>query len=345
MKAMVVSEFRRAEQGPLELVERPIPRPGPDEILVKVSCCGVCHTDLHTVEGELPDVRLPRIPGHEIVGTVEKRGVRARRFKTGQRVGAAWLNSACGKCRFCLNGRENLCEKARFTGYHTDGGYAEYMVVPDKFAYAIPRGFSDEQAAPLMCAGIIGYRSLRLCGIKPGGKLGLYGFGASAHIAIQVANHWGCRVYVFTRSEDHKRLAKRLGAAWTGLSREDPPTKLDAAVIFAPSGSLYLDALRVLDRGGVAVSAGIFMSPVPEIDYGTFLYHERVMMSAANATREDGEGLLKVASEIPIRTTVEVYPLARANEVLRLLKGGRINGAAVLKVSWLPYAVRDLFVA
>ena len=332
MKAMAVGAFRRAEQGPLGPVERPVPHPGPDEILVKVSCCGVCHTDLHTVEGELPDVKLPRIPGHEVVGTVERRGARARRFRLGQRVGAAWLYWACGKCRFCLGGRENLCEKARFTGFHVDGGYAEYLVVPDKFVYAIPKVFSDEQAAPLMCAGIIGFRSLRLSGIRPGGKLGLYGFGASAHIAIQIANHWGCRVYVFTRSEDHKRMAKKLGAAWTGLAKEDPPSKLDAAVVFAPAGSLYLDALRVLDRGGVVVSAGIFMSPVPEINYGKLLYHERVMMSAANATREDGEGLLRVAAEIPIRTTVEVYSLARANEVLRLLKAGRINGAAVLKV-------------
>jgi propanol-preferring alcohol dehydrogenase len=332
MKAMVLSRFGGASENPLQLRNVPDPQPGPDEILVKVVCCGVCHTDLHLAEGELPDIKLPRIPGHEVIGTVEKRGTRAKRFKVGERVGAGWLYSTCGACRFCRSGRENLCESARFTGYHHDGGYAEYMVIPQNYAYAVPDFFSDEEAAPLMCAGIIGYRSLKLCGIKPGGRLGLYGFGASAHVAIQIAKHWGCRVYVFTRSEEHKRLAKKLGASWTGLAKDDPPAKLDAAVIFAPAGNLFLDALRVLDRGGTVASAGIYMSPIPEMDYSRYLYQERRMLSVANATREDGEGLLKVAAEIPIRTSVQVLPLEQANEALRRLRAGRITGAAVLKV-------------
>jgi propanol-preferring alcohol dehydrogenase len=332
MKAMVLARFKSASAAPLELREIPGPRPGPGDILIKVACCGVCHTDLHTVEGELPDVRLPRVPGHEVIGTVAGRGAKARRFRTGDRVGAAWLHSACGVCRFCRSSRENLCENARFTGYHVNGGYAEYMVVPENFAYAVPAVFGDEEAAPLMCAGIVGYRSLKLSGIKPGGTLGLYGFGASAHVAIQVAKHWGCRVYVFTRSEEHRRLAKKLGATWTGLAQDDPPTKPDSAIIFAPAGNLYLDALRVVDRGGTVVSAGIYMSPIPEMDYNRYLYHERIMTSVANATRGDGEELLKVAAEIPIRTTVQVFPLEDANEALRRVKMGKVTGAAVLRV-------------
>lgn len=332
MRAMVLTGFKSASERPLTLRDVPVPQPGSGEVLIKVACCGVCHTDLHIAEGDLPDVKLPRIPGHEVIGTVEARGARARRFKTGDRVGAAWLHSACGECRFCRSGRENLCENARFNGYHHNGGYAEYMVVPEKFAYTVPRVFSDEEAAPLMCAGIVGYRSLKLSGIKPGGALGLYGFGASAHVAIQVARHWGCRVYVFTRSEEHRRLAKKLGASWTGLAQEDPRTKLDSAIIFAPAGNLYLDALRVLDRGGVVISAGIHMSPIPEMDYNRYLYHERIMTSVANATRNDGEELLKVAAEIPIRPTVQAFRLEEANEALRRLRAGRVTGAAVLKI-------------
>jgi len=332
VKAMVLSGFGPVESGPLKFKRLAVPRFGSRDLLIKVACCGVCHTDLHTVEGELRDVRLPRVPGHEVIGTVERRGARATRFKAGQRVGAAWLYSSCGACRFCRNGLENLCENARFTGFHHNGGYAEYMAVPEKFVYAIPAAFSDEQAAPLMCAGIIGYRSLKLSGIRPGGKLGLYGFGASAHVAIQIARHWGCRVYVFTRSEEHRRLAKQLGAVWTGTAKDDPPAKLDGAIIFAPAGSLYLDALRVLDRGGTVASAGIYMSPVPEMDYTRDLYYERKMLSVANATRQDGEELLRIAAEIPVRTTVEVFALEQANEVLQRLKAGKVSGAAVLQI-------------
>jgi propanol-preferring alcohol dehydrogenase len=263
---------------------------------------------------------------------VERAGERAGRFKAGDRVGAAWLRSACGACRFCRSGRENLCEAARFNGYHADGGYAEFMAVPEKFAYALPDGFTDEAAAPLLCAGIVGYRALALSGFERGGTVGLYGFGASAHIALQVAKHRGAKVFVFSRGEAHRRLALGLGADWAGTAADDPPEKLTSAVIFAPVGSLYLDALRVLDRGGTAASAGIHMSPVPELDYDRLLYHERRMVSVANATRRDGEELLKLAAEIPIRTTVRVFPLEAANEALALLKAGKIDGAAVLKV-------------
>ena len=333
MKAMVLGEFGPpGEEGPLVLADVPGPEVGPADILIRVSCCGVCHTDLHTIAGELPGLSLPRIPGHEVVGVVEKAGKDARRFKEGQRVGAAWLHSACGVCRFCRRAEENLCERAQFNGYHVDGGYAEFMRVPEAFAYALPEGFPDEQAAPLLCAGIIGYRALRLSRVKPGGTLGLFGFGAAAHIAIQVARKWDCRVFVFTRSEDHRALARRLGAEWAGAAQDDPPAKVDGAIIFAPVGALFLDALRVLDRGGAAASAGIHMSPVPELDYDRLLYHERVMRSVANATRRDGEELLGIAAQIPVRTTTQVFPLEKANEVLALLKAGRINGAAVLRI-------------
>ena len=332
MKAMVLGAFRPAAENPLELRDVPVPAVGPKDILIKVRCCGVCHTDLHAVEGELPDAKLPLIPGHEVIGVVERVGERAARFRAGVRVGAAWLRSTCGECRFCRDGRENLCEAARFNGYHADGGYAEYMALPEEFAYAVPESFSDEEAAPLMCAGIVGYRALELSGIQPGGTLGLYGFGGSAHIALQIAKHRSARIFVFTRSAEHQELARTLGADWAGSSKDDPPAKLTNAIIFAPVGSLYLDALRVLDRGGTVASAGIHMSPIPEIDYDKYLYHERKMLSVANATRRDGEDLLRIAAEIPVRTTVQTFPLEKANDVLRLLKAGKINGAAVLKM-------------
>jgi propanol-preferring alcohol dehydrogenase len=332
MRAMVLSGFRRADGEPLEPRDVPVPEPGPGDILVRVRCCGVCHTDLHAVEGDIPEVKFPLIPGHEVVGVVERAGEGAGRFMEGDRVGAAWLRSACGECLFCLGGRENLCEKARFNGYHADGGYAEYMVVPEKFAYAVPDRFTDEEAAPLLCAGIVGYRALKLSGIDPGGTLGLYGFGGSAHIAVQIARHRGARVFVFTRSAEHRELARALGAEWAGTAKDEPPAKLTNAIIFAPVGSLYLDALRVMDRGGTVVSAGIHMSPIPEMDYGRYLYHERKMLSVANATRKDGEELLRIAAEIPVRTTVKTFPLEAANQVLALLKAGRVNGAAVLRI-------------
>ena len=337
MKAQVLRAFRKAEESPLRLEERAVPEPGPEEVLVRVAVCGVCRTDLHTVEGELAGLSLPRVPGHQVVGTVAATGPLVRRFRPGDRIGVAWLHRACGECTFCLSGRENLCEKAMFTGFHRDGGYAEYALAPEAFAYHMPESIDDVHAAPLLCAGIIGYRALKLGLVERGARLGLFGFGASAHIALQVARHWGCPVFVFSRSREHREHALSLGAAWAGGPDDVPPEKLDAAVIFAPAGRLYISALRILDRGGVAVSAGIHMTPIPKFDYG-LLYHERKMLSVANATRSDGVEFLKLAAWIPVTTTVRTFPLEEANEALRLLKAGGINGSAVLVVE--PGAVR-----
>jgi propanol-preferring alcohol dehydrogenase len=332
MLAMSLSEADLIENDPLKLVEIETPKPGPYEILVRVQTCGICHTDLHTVEGELDLPKKPVVPGHQIVGTVEQSGESANRFKTGDRVGMAWLHFTCGKCSYCLQGKENLCENAQFTGYHTDGGYAQYAVIHEDFAYPIPDRFSVEEAAPLLCAGIIGYRALRLSEIKPGQRLGLYGFGASAHVAIQVAVHWGCRVYVFSRSKEHQRLGENLGAVWTGRSNEIPPEKLDGAIIFAPAGGIVLNALKALDKGGTLALAGIYMTPIPEMDYIEHLYYERTVRSVTASTRKDGEELLQIASEIPIRTKTTTFPLQEANKALQLLKQGKINGAGVLKI-------------
>jgi len=333
MKAMILRQFASIENNPLTLEEVKNPAPGPEDILIRIHVCGVCHTDLHTVEGELPEVLLPIIPGHQVVGIVAKKGEKTVRFKEGDRVGAAWLYSIEGDCRYAEQGKENLCEGARFTGYHVNGGYAGYIAVPEKFAYPIPDVFDEAEAAPLLCAGIIGYRALRLSEIEPGRRIGMIGFGASAHVAIQIAVHRGCEVYVFSRSEEHKRLAETLGAVWTGSSKDDPPEKLDSVVNFTPAGPTVLDGMRVLDKGGTQVLAGIYMSPIPEMDYTRHLYHERTLRSVANATRRDGHDLLKTAAEIPIRTTTEIFPLADANKALQLLKESKIDGAAVLRIN------------
>ncbi|MDD8031063.1 MAG: zinc-dependent alcohol dehydrogenase family protein [Acidobacteriota bacterium] len=332
MKAMVVSEFKPAEELPLRLHDKDQPVPGEKEILLKIKYCGVCHTDLHTVEGELPTVKLPRIPGHQVVGNVENLGEGAHNFKRGDRVGVAWLYKTCGACRFCRTGRENLCLQAQFTGYQVDGGYAEYMVVSEDFAYKLPENFPEEQAAPLLCAGIIGYRALKLSQVKPGEKLGLYGFGASAHVTIQVARYWDCQVYVFSRSQAHRKHAQELGAIWTGKPDELPPAKLDRAIVFAPIGEVARLALRAVDRGGTVALAGIYMSPITEIDYERELYFEKSLKSVANATRQDGIEFLKIASEIPVRTDIQIYPLDEANQALIDVKHSRVNGAAVLKI-------------
>jgi len=329
---MVLREFKPVEEKPLKLEEAELPVPGPREILVKIEYCGVCHTDLHTVEGELPLVNLPRIPGHQVVGTVEQLGEEVSFFRRGDRVGVAWLYSSCGHCRFCRSGKENLCLEARFTGYQVDGGYAEYLVVPEEYAYELPEEFPPEQAAPLLCAGIIGYRALRLSRVKPGEKLGLFGFGASAHVTIQVARHWGIEVYVFSRSKEHRQHALDLGARWAGRSEESPQEKLHGAIVFAPVGEAVRQALRVIDRGGTVALAGIYMSAIPELDYEKDLYYEKCLKSVANATRQDGVEFIKIASEIPVRTDVNVYPLEMANEALFDVKHSRINGAAVLKI-------------
>ncbi len=332
MRAMLLRETKPAEERPLELADLPLPEPGRGEVRLAVRARGVCRTDLHTVEGDLELPKLPLVPGHQVVGVVEARGEGADRFEAGQRVGVPWLHHACGKCAFCQQGLENLCENAQFTGFHADGGYAEAMVVPQDFAYPIPDGFSDMEAAPLLCAGIIGYRALKLSEVKPGQRLGLYGFGGSAHVTIQVAHHWRCEVYVFTRSEGHRQLARELGAAWVGGAEDDPPAKMHASIIFAPAGWLVPEALRVLERGGTLALAGVTMTPIPELDYDRLLYWERTVRSVANFTRQDAEELLAVAGDIPIHTTVQTFPLEAANEALLALKRSEIDGAGVLVV-------------
>jgi alcohol dehydrogenase, propanol-preferring len=333
MKAMLLKEPRPIEEKPLIMAEVEKPTPGLKEVRIKILTCGICHTDLHVVEGELPPKKLPIIPGHQIVGVVESVGRKVTRFRAGERVGVAWLNSTCGKCEFCLKGKENLCEKARFTGYDADGGYAEYVVVSEDFAYPIPKGFTDIEAAPLLCAGVIGYRALRLSEIEKGGRLGLFGFGASAHIVIQIAKYWGCQAYVFTRSEEHRKLARNLGAVWAGGAEDTPTAKMQSAIIFAPAGKLVLDALRILGKGGTLALAGIYMTPVPEMNYQEHLYYEKTVRSVANSTRKDAEELLKLAAEIPIHTEVQEFPLEEANRALLLIKQGKIQGAGVLRVS------------
>ncbi|OGD29572.1 MAG: alcohol dehydrogenase [Candidatus Aminicenantes bacterium RBG_13_63_10] len=332
MRAMILKRFAPVENIPLKAVELPLPEPGKGEVRVRVRVCGVCHTDLHTVEGELPGAKLPRIPGHQVVGVVEKRGPGAERFQKGDRVGAAWLYSACGGCDFCRRGDENLCSQAHFTGYHAHGGFAQYMIAREDFLYALPGEFTDAEAAPLLCAGIIGYRALKLSGVREGQRLGLFGFGASAHVSIQVARHMGCETFVFSRSAAHRRLARDLGASWTGTVQNTPPAKLHGSVIFAPAGELVPEALRLTERGGAVALAGIYMTPIPGMDYLKHLYHERILRSVANATRKDGEELLAAASRIPIKTRTTSFPLEMANEALLLIKQGEVNGAAVLTV-------------
>ena len=332
MKACVLETPAPAERNPLVLKDVPTPEPGPGEVLVRVHACGVCRTDLHVVEGELPPRKRPVIPGHQVVGSIESSGPQAGRFRQGTRVGIAWLHHTDGVCEYCRSGRENLCGNATFTGYTVDGGYAEYIVAPESFVYPIPEGFGDMAAAPLLCAGIIGFRSLRLADIQPGGALGLYGFGAAAHVAIQVARHWGMRIYAMTRDERHRQLARELGAEWAGGGEDQPPEKLDSAIIFAPAGELVVSALRVLKKGGTVVLGGIYMSPIPQMDYN-LLYHERVIRSVANNTRRDGEDFLKIAAEIPIRTQVQEFRLEEANAALNALKNDAVRGAAVLRVS------------
>lgn len=332
MKAMVLGEPRPVEQKPLEWTELPTPEPGPGEVRLAVDVCGVCHTDLHTVEGDLNLPKLPVVPGHQIVGYVDARGEGATRYEIGDRVGVAWLYETCHSCEFCERGLENLCRNARFTGLHADGGYAEAMVVPEGFAYPIVEAFSSREVAPLLCGGIIGYRALKLTEIKPGQNLGLYGFGGSAHVTIQVARHWGCRVYVYTRSESHRRLARELGAVWTGSAQDDPGARMHGSISFAPVGWLVPEALRAMERGGTLVCAGVTMTDIPELDYDELLYWERALRSVANFTRDDARELLELAAEIPIETTTQPFALREANEVLLALKKSEIDGTAVLRV-------------
>ena len=311
MKACLLHSPAPVERNPLQFADAPDPAPSRGEVLVRVKMCGVCRTDLHVVEGELPPKKSPVIPGHQIVGTVEVLGEGARRFNIGDRVGIHWLHSTDQTCEFCRAGAENLCDHPAFTGWTVDGGYAELTVAPEDFVYAIPGSFADEHAAPLLCAGIIGFRCLRLSGIQRGGRLAFYGFGAAAHVAIQVARHWGVEVYAATRGEKHQQLALQLGAVWAGEAAVAPPAKLDAAIIFAPVGALVPSALRAVAKGGTVVCAGIHMSAIPSFPYD-ILWGERTVRSVANLTRQDGESFLALAPRVPVRTETETFPLARA---------------------------------
>lgn len=331
MEAMRLHEPAEISEAPLQREEVVRPEPGPGQVRLKVRVCGLCHTDLHTVEGDLDLPKLPLTPGHQVVATVDARGPGARRYAVGERVGVAWLYWTCGECEYCQSGLENLCPNAQFTGLHADGGYGEYMVVDERFAYPLPDAFSDAETAPLLCAGIIGYRSLRLSGIEPGQRLGLYGFGASAHLAIQVARHWDCEVYVFTRSENHRQLARELGALWVGSARDEIDVGLHGSVIFAPAGWIVPLALGHLRPGGTVAINAIHMSPIPEFDYN-LIYGERIVRSVANFTRQDAEEFLQLAAEIPIRAEVELFPQSAANEALRKMKASEIRASAVLEI-------------
>lgn len=333
MRAMILGAPAPIDSAPLELCDRALPEPGRGELRVRVRICGICRTDLHVIEGELPPQRAEIVPGHQVVGVVDRLGEGAQRFAVGARVGIAWLRWTCGSCGRCRAGRENLCERARFTGYHEDGGFADYAVVPEAYAYALPESIGDAEASPLLCAGIIGYRALRRAEMKPGCRLGLYGFGASAHIAIQVARHLECRVFVMTRDERHRALAKELGAEWAGAADAAPPERLDSAVLFAPAGELVLPALEALDYGGTLALAGIYLTDIPRLEYERHLFHEKNLRSVTANTREDGEELLRIAGEIPIRPRTTSFPLEQANEALRRLKHDAIAGAGVLRVS------------
>jgi propanol-preferring alcohol dehydrogenase len=328
VRAMLLEQPRE----PLKLVELPDPEPGPGQVLISVHACGVCRTDLHIVDGELPVHRSPLVPGHQIVGTVAGLGEGAERFAVGDRVGVPWLAWVDETCRFCRSGRENLCDNGKFTGYDVDGGYAELTVADERFCLPIPDDFSDLQAAPLLCAGLIGYRALRLVGDAE--RIGFWGFGASAHILCQVAVHQGRRVFAFTREgdEETQAFARRLGAEWAGSSEEPPPEKLDGSIVFAPVGPLMTAALRASDKGGRVISAGIHMSDIPSFPYAN-LWEERSLGSVANLTRDDGKEFIELAPRIPIETEIEVHPLADANAAIDSIRSGELHGAAVLQIS------------
>jgi propanol-preferring alcohol dehydrogenase len=331
MKAMVLERTSLLERKPLKMVDLPIPSPDSGQILVKISVCGVCHTDIDEIEGRVNPPKFPVVLGHQIIGRVKSLGSQVTRFKEGDRVGIAWIWSSCGRCILCREGRENLCDRFQGTGCHVNGGYAEFMIVSEDFAYPIPERFSDSQAAPLLCAGAIGYRDLRLSGIKPSQTLGLYGFGASAHIVIQVAKYLGCEVFVFSRSEAHRNLAKKLGALWTGSAKDDPPKKLNCAIDFTPVGETVPEALRALEKGGRLVIAVIRKrTPIPELDYTKYLWDEKEIKSVANITRKDAQDFLSLAAEIPIIPELQEFAFSQANDALIMLKNGKIQGAGVL---------------
>jgi propanol-preferring alcohol dehydrogenase len=331
MKACILRSPARIETNPLEFTDVPKPEPGDGQVLVRVNACAVCRTDLHVIEGELAPRKFPITPGHQVVGIVEAAGSAAKLHPIGTRVGIAWLHSTDGTCEYCKAGQENLCDHPSFTGYTVDGGYAEYALAEESFVYPIPEGFADLAAAPLLCAGIIGFRCLRLANVEHGGRLGLYGFGAAAHVAIQVARFWGAEVYACTRDQRHQKLALELGAVWAGGTVDPPPVSLDSAIIFAPAGEIVPAALKALKKGGTLTLGGIHMSTIPPMDYD-LLYQERVVRSVANNTRQDGHDFLRIAAQIPVHVETQVYPLAEANRALNALKNDAIRGAAVLQV-------------
>lgn len=330
MKAARLHESGPIESDPLRIEELPPPEPAEGEVRIRIRCCALCRTDLHVIEQELPRARRPIIPGHQAVGVIDRLGPGCRRLRVGQRVGAAWLRGTCGTCEYCGSGRENLCERPQFTGYHADGGFAEYALVPEAFAYEIPEPFDDVAAAPLLCAGIIGYRALRRAEVPPRGSLALIGFGSSAHVVIQLALHRGCRVYVISRGPAHRELALRMGAAWAGERFDELPARVDSAILFAPAGELVPPALSILRKGGTLALAGIYMTPTPPLDYERHLFHERNLRSVTANTRADGRELLAEAAAAGVCPHTTTYPLADANRALRDLKADRINGTGVL---------------
>jgi propanol-preferring alcohol dehydrogenase len=333
VRAIVVNTPAPIESNPLALIDREKPQPGVGEILVRVIACGVCRTDLHVAEGDLPPKHPSIVPGHEVVGVVERLGPGCKRFATGARVGIAWLRETCGRCEYCQRGDENPCPDARFTGWDHDGGYAEFATVHEDYAYPLPAAIPDLEIAPLLCAGIIGYRAIKRAAIKPGATVGLYGFGGSAHLALQVLKYWNCRVFVMSRGGVHRELARELGAEWIGNAEEPPPAPLDAAILFAPAGNLALPALEALDRGGILAVAGIYLTPIPTLDYARHLFYEKELRSVTANTRRDGEEFLRIAGEIPIRTHTVPMMLEDANRALNLLKHDQLKGAAVLRIS------------
>jgi alcohol dehydrogenase, propanol-preferring len=330
MRAMTLEKPALVENSPLHLRDVPVPAPGRGEILVRVTACGVCRTDLHVTEGELPPKHPTIVPGHEVVGMVSKLGAGCKRFAVGDRVGIAWLRETCGVCKYCTLGRENLCPNALFTGWDHDGGYAEFASVREDYAYRIPDAIEDEHAAPLLCAGIIGFRAIKRAEVQPGATVGIYGFGGSAHLAIQVLKHWGCRVFVMSRGGVHRSLAEELGADWIGEAADTPPARPDASILFAPAGDLVLPAMQALDRGGILAIAGIYLSTIPPLEYERHLFYEKELRSVTANTRADGEEFLEIAGEIPIKTYTVAMKLEEANVALQLLKHDKLRGAAVL---------------
>jgi len=331
VRAVVLEKQQPLEKHPLKCVDIPSPQPGVKDIRIKVNICGACRTDLHIIEGELPAHKLPLIPGHQIVGTVEKIGKDVTHWKIGDRVGVPWLFKTCGKCKFCKSERENLCENAMFTGYDTDGGFAEFTIVQEDFAYRLPENYTDIEAAPLLCAGVIGYQAFQKTGLKNSGKLGLFGFGSSAHIILQVAVHLGLEVYVVSRTKEELDLARQLGAKWVGHIDEDMGVFLDAGIVFAPSGELLVNSLEKLAKGGRIISAGIYTTPLPSFDY-SLIWPEKCLCSIANTSRESVRSFLRVAAEIKMKTRINKYPLAHANQALLNIKNSKVSGSTILVI-------------